>query len=262
MDTFLFLKFLQQLAMPPASLAAALVVAVVFVLVGWHHLGRLVAFLGIAQTLVLSMTPVSDTLMVKLENDARLLAAKAPACCYDYIAVLGGAVSPAYPPGRPDPHVSDSADRVWHAARLFKQGVAPKVLLSGGMGPTFADDRLQSEAHAMRSLLVDFGVPAEAIVLDATSMNTIENIRNIRGIVGTGSVALVTSAYHMSRTMQLVQLARLNAQAFPTDWRIIPDLHTPGMSWIPSISALNDSTVAIKEHLALTFDSRGNTLKP
>ena len=56
--------------------------------------------------------------------------------------------------------------------------------------------------------------------------------------------------------------ARLNAQAFPTDWRIIPDLHTPGMSWIPSISALNDSTVAIKEHLALTFDTRGNTLKP
>ena len=262
MDTFLILKFFQQLAMPPASLAAALVVGAVCVLVGWRKLGRFVAFIGVAQTLLLSLPPVSDTLLVKLENDARHLAARAPGCCYDYIAVLGGAVSPAYPPGRPDPHMGDSADRVWHAARLYKLGVAPKVLLSGGMGPTFAGDRVQSEAHAMRILLLEFGVPSDAIVLDSTSMNTIENIRNIRTIVGGGSVALVTSAYHMTRTMQLVRHAGLNAQAFPTDWRSVPDLRTPGMSWVPSIGALNDSLVAIKEHLALAFDSRGSALKP
>ena len=262
MDTFLLLKYLLQLAMPPASLAAGLLVGAVLVLAGWRRLGRLVATFAVAQTVLLSLHPISDALLVRLENEARVIAARAPICCYDHIVVLGGAVSPAYPPGRPDPHLTESADRVWHAARLFKQGVAPKVLLSGGNGPSFAEGRVQSEAEAMRSLLIEFGVPSDRIVLETASINTIENIRNIRGIVGSGSIALITSAYHMPRAMKLAGLAKVNAQAFPTDWRIVPDLQTPGMAWFPSVAALNDSTVAMKEHIALAFDSRGEALKP
>ncbi len=262
MDTFSFLKYLQNLAMPPASLVVGLIVGAVLVALGWRLLGRFVATIGVAQIVLLSLHPVSDGLLVSLENEARVMGAAAPGCCYDYIVVLGGAVSPALPPGRPDPHLTESADRVWHAARLFKQGVAPKVLLSGGNGPTFADDRLQSEAQAMRTLLVEFGVPSDRIVLETKSINTIENIRNIREIVGTAPIALITSAYHMPRAMRLARLANLKAQAFPTDWRIIPDLHMPGFGLVPSIGALNDSMLAVKEHIALTFDKRGDVLKP
>ena len=114
----------------------------------------------------------------------------------------------------------------------------------------------------MRGLLLDFGVPADRIVLETESVNTIENIRNIRTIVGRGSIALVTSAYHMPRAMQLARLAALNARAFPTDWHVIPDLRMPGLSFMPSIGALYDSATAIKEHLALLFDTRGDALKP
>ena len=70
--------------------------------------------------------------MQPLEDAARAEAAKAPACCYDAIVVLGGSIGPAVPPLRPDPQLYDSSDRVWHAARLFHRGVAPRIIVSGG----------------------------------------------------------------------------------------------------------------------------------
>ncbi|MSP77788.1 MAG: YdcF family protein [Rhodospirillaceae bacterium] len=262
MDTFFFLKLLLQLSMPPTSLVVGLIVGAVLVALGWRILGRLVATLGVAQLVLMSLHPISDPLVVSLENRARVMAAEAPGCCYDYIVVLGGAVGAPLPPGRPDPHLTEAADRVWHAARLFKQGVAPKVLLSGGNGPTIGGDLVMAEADAMRILLLDFGVPADRIVLENKSMNTIENMRGIRDIVGTAPIALITSAIHMPRAMQLARLANLNVQAFPTDWRIVPDLRPPVFGLMPAIGALNDSLTAVKEHIALMLDSRGNALKP
>ena len=47
------------------------------------------------------------------------------------------------------------------------------------------------------------------IVDEGTSVNTIDNIRNVRAIVGNGRVALITSAYHMPRALQLAALAKL-----------------------------------------------------
>ena len=54
MDTFVPLKFLAQMALPPASLAVGLVVAGVFALMGLRRLARLVVVLAIAELLLLS----------------------------------------------------------------------------------------------------------------------------------------------------------------------------------------------------------------
>jgi uncharacterized SAM-binding protein YcdF (DUF218 family) len=90
MDTFVSLKFLAQLALPPASLAIGLVVAGVLVLVGLRRLARLVVVLAIAELLVLSFPPISHLLMSWLQDGTRVAAKAAPACCYDAIVVLGG----------------------------------------------------------------------------------------------------------------------------------------------------------------------------
>ena len=53
-------------------------------------------------------------------------------------------------------------------------------------------------------------------------MNTIENMRETRALVGAGRVALVTSGYHMPRAIRLARATGLDAEAFPTDWQILP----------------------------------------
>ena len=82
----------------------------------------------------------------------------------DAIVVLGGGMSKA--DGLEYPDMNESADRVWHAARLWKAGKAPIVVVSGS-----------NDLASTVPLLLDFGVPREAIAVDDESRNTYENSR-------------------------------------------------------------------------------------
>jgi uncharacterized SAM-binding protein YcdF (DUF218 family) len=263
MDTFVPLKFLGQLALPPASLALGLIVAGVLAVSGLRRLSRLVVVLAVAQLLVLSLQPVADALMSPLQEEARTAAKAAPACCYDAIVVLGGGIAPAAPPYIPEPDLNDSADRIWQGARLYHRGVAPCIVVSGGNPRAAAGGAaVMSEAEAMRIFLLDLGVPAAAIVVEDGSLNTIQNIRGVRELVKGGRVALVTSASHMPRALRLARTAGLDVAAFPTDWIPPAEVRASWENWLPNLGALSMSTGALWELMARTFDRRGASLSP
>ncbi len=263
MDTFVLLKFLAQLTLPPASLAVGLVVAGALALAGLRRLAGLVAVLAVAELLLLSLPPVSDALMAPLQDEARAAAKAAPACCYDAIVVLGGGIAPAVPPYVPEPDLTESADRIWQAARLYHRGMAPRIVVSGGaMLARNGGPKMMSEAEAMRIFLTDLGVPAQAVVTEDVALNTIENIRHVRTLMKDGHVALVTSASHMPRALRLARLAGLDASAFPTDWYRPAEARASWENWLPSLGALSVSSNALWEILANAFDRRGASLAP
>ena len=257
MDTFTFLKFLGQFAMPPASMVIGLALAGLLAIVRWRRLAWTLAILAIGEIVVMSFPPVADALLDPLQDRARAAEAEAPACCYDAIVVLGGGVTPAVPPYMMDPDLADSADRVWYAARLYHRGVARRIIVSGGSmlggGPA------TTEAEGMRRFLVDLGVPSDAIVSEGNSLNTRQNIRNVRQMVGDSRVALVTSAYHMPRALQLARQANLNVGAFPTDWKLPAAARAAWDNWVPSVAALAWSGISLREHIALLLDRRRET---
>jgi uncharacterized SAM-binding protein YcdF (DUF218 family) len=115
--SFIAPNFLSYLASPTGLFAAGLLAGAVLLLLRFRRLGRLVAGLAIAQFVFFSFSFVSEALLLPLENEARAAAVAAPPCCYDAIVVLGGSTRSAMPPLRPYPGLSDSSDRVWHAAR-------------------------------------------------------------------------------------------------------------------------------------------------
>ena len=256
MDFFFLLKFLSYLVLPPASLAAAVVLGLVLVGFGWRRLAFWVVALGIAQTLVMSLSPVADALTASLEARARRETANSAPCCYDAIVVLGGGVAPAAPPELPDPDLTESADRVWLAARLYHRGAAPRIIVSGGSLLDRPADPASTEAEGMRRFLVDLGVPNAAIVSEGESRNTRENVRNVRRIVGDGRVALVTSAQHMPRALKMAREAGLNASGFATDWTYPVEALPIWDKWLPNAGALGGAGSALRENLALLFDWR------
>jgi uncharacterized SAM-binding protein YcdF (DUF218 family) len=260
MDTFAFLKFASLLVTPPASLALGALLALVLAAIGWRRLALLVLVLGVAHTVILAFHPVGDVLMGYLERRSRAAAALAPPCCYDAIVVLGGGIAPAHPPEVPEPNLNEGADRIWQAARLWKRGVAPRIIVSGGSFLAQHGGPPITEADAMRVFLMDLGVPAEAIVNEGQALNTIENIRNVRAIVGQGRVALVTSAYHMPRALQLAARAGLDVGAFPTDYQAVQVTRLPWDEWLPSQDGLQMSTTALREIFALNLDYRRSSL--
>lgn len=124
----------------------------------------------------------------------------------DAIVVLGGGMCKVAQMEYPD--MNEAADRVWHAARLFKAEKAPLIVVSG------ANDRA-----ATVPLLLDFGVPREAILVDDESRNTYENSRFTEKLLGEGKkVLLVTSAWHMSRALGNFSRTSLEVVPAATDF--------------------------------------------
>jgi len=125
------------------------------------------AALGWLWLLVWSLPVASHALRAQVEGAYPPLAlAKVPQA--QAIVLLGGGIRPAERTGQM-PDMRSAADRAWLAARLYKAGKAPQVLVSGG------SDRAvyaTSEAQAMRELLLDMVVPDAALVLEEDSRNT------------------------------------------------------------------------------------------
>jgi len=97
---------------------------------GW---GLSLVVAGIAVLWVPSTPFVSDALRRSLEARHPPVAADSLPSA-GAIVVLGGAVSAPRPP-RVYPDLNDAADRVWHAARLYRAGKAPLIIASGGTQP-------------------------------------------------------------------------------------------------------------------------------
>jgi uncharacterized SAM-binding protein YcdF (DUF218 family) len=98
----------------------------------------------------------------------------------DVAIVLGGSISQPLPP-RVAPDQSDAVDRVLHAARVFRAGKVGRILVSGGNLPW--ETAIEPESRLVRDLLVELGVPANAIFEDAESRNTHENAINSAAIM-------------------------------------------------------------------------------
>lgn len=262
MNTFVLLKIFANMMLPPASLAIGVVLWLLMRLVGWRRLAGVILGLAIFQTLLMSFPLISGLLTRQLENEARRLVAGNQPCCYDALVVLGGGIAPAAPPYTMEPELTDASDRIWLAARMFHAGAAPKIIVSGGSFIEQQGGPATTEAEAMRRFLLDLGVPNDVIVSEGKALNTIENIRNVRDLVKGGRVAIITSAFHIPRAAKLAKRGGLNFAIFGVDWSVPGDATVWWDLWLPSVGALGESNLAVKELVALNFDRRGESLAP
>jgi uncharacterized SAM-binding protein YcdF (DUF218 family) len=118
-------------------------------------------------------------------------AARDQATGADAIVVLGAAQYN----GRPSPVFRARLD---HAATLYQRGLAPVVLVTGGVG---ARDTL-NEANVGRDYLVQLGFPGDAVLPLAGGHNTYSSLEQVRRwFEGRGSrrVLLVSDGFHMLR---------------------------------------------------------------
>lgn len=91
--------------------------------------------------------------------------------------------------------------RAEKAAELYRQGLAPLVVFSGGIA-----GKLPSEASVARDLAVQLGVPPEACVLEEGSHTTRQNAELTAPLLrarGIDEVVLVSDGYHLYRARAL-----------------------------------------------------------
>ena len=191
-----------------------------------------------------AMPITGEWLGLPLEEDFSVqLAADVPTA--DAIVILGGGVGGCT--NYPYADLGPGADRAWHAARLWKSGKAP-VIISSNKGAELADIKL----------LMDLGVPRDAVVLENRAVNTEENARFVAGILAAknakgAKILLVTSAYHMRRSLYLFKKYAPSLECIPaaTDYQVLPGKDEPfkWRSLLPNIGAFAHNNDFIHEYI-------------
>lgn len=168
------------------------------------------------------------------------------------IVLLGGAIVPPHPP-LDWMDLNQSADRILHAARLWRAGKAPIVVSSGGGGPHTGGP--QVPADAMADLLVEWGVSREAIVLERRSKTTFENALYTKELLdarGIREVLVVTSAAHMPRSIAVFRALGFDAIPAGTDYAGSASiLYGNPLLWLPDAAGLRETSAGLKEYLGL-----------
>jgi uncharacterized SAM-binding protein YcdF (DUF218 family) len=253
---FLFLSKLLPMFLYPVGLSCLLLV--ISILTFWKNPRIAAVAMGTALGILLfsSNAWVSDALLRGLESQYRPLTVFPKA---DTIVILGGAIRGAYPP-RIWPEVMESGDRILYGAKLYRDGRAPKVILSGGRIDWRANAANIGEAQDMKTLLTFMGVPESAMLLDNTSLNTYQNAVNVKAILQkehlAGPLLLVTSAKHMPRSMAIFKKLGMNAIAAPTDYVLDNASLSQGsneflLKLLPEAEALFQTTATLKEYVGL-----------
>lgn len=92
------------------------------------------------------------------------------------------------------------ADRLDTAIQLYKDGVAPKLLLSGD------DGQIEyNEVEVMLEYAKAQGVPGKDIFLDHAGFSTYESVYRAQYIFGVKKMVIVTQRYHEYRALYIAQ---------------------------------------------------------
>ncbi|MEL6928929.1 MAG: YdcF family protein [Cyanobacteria bacterium J06600_6] len=179
----------------------------------------------------------------------------------DAIVILGGATRNNEPP-RIMPDVSDRGDRLIYGAKLYQEGAAPKIVLTGGRVSWYGGE--SSEAESMADILELFGIPRTDMILESRALNTHDNAIYTQEILQRekiDKVLLVTSAAHMPRSIAIFRRANINAIPAPTDFMIsdrnlVEYRHSSAariLNLIPSSESLDQTTQALKEYIGIVI---------
>lgn len=216
---YLISKPLWFVATPSNALIVVLVVATV---VGLLRRSRIVATVGLLAALLLAVAgfgPLGELVLMPLETRFPAHAADAPSPTG--IVVLGGAVDDRLSRAHGTLEMNGAAERIVALADLARRHPQSRILFSSGAGEYFAPEGT-SEGETLRRHLGELGVDPARIEFETRSRNTAENARFSAEILKPKAGEtwwLVTSAWHMPRSIGCFRRADFTVVAHPVDRR-------------------------------------------
>ena len=172
----------------------------------------------------------------------------------DAIILLADGILPQEPP-RQQLEVSEAADRIFFTAKLYREGAAPRIIVSGDA---------QAAVDA-KTELVGLGVPENVITLQDKSKTDLEHVRFVVEILkneSLGKPLLVTSALNMDKAVYLFTKSGISVVPTPADFQVTSSawdrIKKPApfdilSNLMPTASNFLKSSAAITEYASLVY---------
>jgi uncharacterized SAM-binding protein YcdF (DUF218 family) len=243
-------KLFTALILPPGCIIIGLIVMIFFLprKSKWIPVPLIIIFY------LLSIQPVSDFLLLPLE-DAYPPVTENEVFKNDglkdiqAVVVLGGGVVQMSPEaGGHDALAPDAFKRAFYGYTLCNTYSLP-VIFSGGKVFNYEQE---PEAETAGRLYQSLGLDKKRFTAESNSRNTWENAKEVAGLEIKKAV-LVTSAYHMKRSVYCFERNCINVIPAPTDYKCDRGRKYDTLSFLPSLSFLNRSYMALHEYIGLLF---------
>ncbi len=253
LEDFLFVasKLLGPLTDPRVALYFVLVAGVALLWTPWRRAARLILTATLIVGFVLSSSPVGAILVNWIEN--RIPPPATLPDRVDGIVVLGGDVNsrmmrlrPVTPGFNPTRQIA--------LADLARRYPSAKLIYSGGSGQLL--DRTDTDSDGARLLLPVLGLDPARVIFEDRSRNTYENAvfsREIAGPVEGETWLLVTSAFHMPRSIGNFRRAGWKIIPYPVGYMTPPDT---AADWSPSLTfdgRMGMLAVALREFAGFAY---------
>lgn len=210
--------------------------------------GLILISLATLLLIVLSLPVTASALIYSLERQHPAKSTD-DAPTTDLILLLSGSIETALPP-RHHAELGARGDRVLTVLRLLNKNKAPRLLIAGKNNPP----NVTGEAQATINILTEMGSDPSKMEASPHGRTTRESAIALESWFKARSidtVLLVTSAYHMPRSLELLKDIGPTMIPFSANHLITKKETDSILDWIPSAIALSGSTLAINEYLGI-----------
>jgi uncharacterized SAM-binding protein YcdF (DUF218 family) len=133
-------------------------------------------------------------------------------------------------------------DRLIQGVELYRRGIIKKMIFTGGSGRILHPE--MKEGGYIKRYLLYMGIPEKDFFIESESQNTRENALFTKSLIEekkiAGNYLLITSAFHMRRSIGCFNKVGLTVTPFSTDRYSGPRKFEFDYVFIPNTSAMND----------------------
>jgi uncharacterized SAM-binding protein YcdF (DUF218 family) len=168
---------------------------------------------------ICGLSPLGNLLLYPLEQ--RFPPWDASRGAPDGIIVLGASIEADLSTAHGTPVVRSSPDRLIAAAALAHRYPKARVVFSGGSANLISNDA--READFAGAIFESLGIDKSRLIMERASRNTEENAQFSKALLAPREGErwlLVTSAFHMPRSVGLFRKAGFAVEPYPVDWRV------------------------------------------
>lgn len=203
----------------PSSLAfVALLLGIL--LVGRHpKWGRRFLYAGLAMIVFFGFLPTGNMLVLPLEERFGSHVPPIPNEKISGIILLGGFEDGSITRARGGLALNEAAERLTETLRLARALPDARVVFTGGSGSLFGGKGI---GGPVRQFFIDAGIAPERIVIENNSRNTYQNAVFTKALLKPAPQdrwLLVTSAYHMPRSIGVFRKVGFDVIPYPVDFR-------------------------------------------
>ena len=247
---FALSKTLGVMLLPTNFLIGLSLLGAVLLFTRFASFGRKLVIASIVLLAICGFSPLGYLLLVPLE--ARFPPWDEKRGAPDGIIVLGGSIDPELSAAHGITVFKGSVDRIVAAAALAHRYPGARIVFSGGSANLVSDDSAKEADYAV-SVFESLGVASNRLTVERRSRNTQENAEFSKTLVSPKPGErwlLVTSAYHMPRSVGVFRKAGFAVEPYPADWRTAGRMDRLGFS-IFSSEGLDRTDSALREWMGL-----------